>query len=124
MKNICENNIHGIENEYLGKCYPTLHALERFKEYLCKTNKKLITKSADYFNKEFCTAFYNSKQGKIKNYHNVIRLMNNDYKESHYLFNHNYNIRFVVVNKNKYIVTCEPIKILNLKEKLHESNIY
>ena len=70
MKNLCE--IDGVDNLYLGKCYPTLHALERFKEYLCNRNKKVSIKSNDYFNKEFYNAFYDAKHGKIKNYHNVI----------------------------------------------------
>ncbi|HBD94521.1 MAG TPA: hypothetical protein DC057_10170 [Spirochaetia bacterium] len=110
MKTLCENkNYRKLDNIYLGKCYITVHALERFKEYLCKQNTELINRNDEYFVIEFKHAFSAAKHGKIKNYHNVIRLMNNNYKESCYLFNHSYGIRFVVIIENNRIVTCEPI---------------
>ena len=105
-----------IENKILGACNLTVHAFLRFKEYSCKKNRKLHSKENDYFIKELKKVFCNAKVGQIKNYHNVIRLMNNNYESSHYLFNHYHNFRFVIVEKNKRIVTCEPIYICNYKK--------
>lgn len=98
-----------IENEILGACNLTMHAFTRFKEYSCKKNYKLHKQSDDYFIKEFKKAFNIAKIGQIKNYLTVIRLINNNYEPSHYLFNHCRNFRFVVLEKNKNIVTCELI---------------
>lgn len=99
-----------IKNNLIGICNLTFHALMRFKEHLCKEDKTLFGKSDNYFITEFKKAFYSAKKGQIKNYHNVIRLINNDYKPSYYLFNHYYNIRFVVIETTNTIVTCEPIR--------------
>ena len=100
-----------IENEILGACNLTMHAFSRFKEYSYKKNYNLHRQSDDYFLKEFKKVFNTAKVGQIKNYHNVIRLINNNYISSHYLFNHYHNFRFVVIEKNKNIVTCEMIYI-------------
>ena len=98
-----------VENEILGICHLTLHAFTRFKEYSCKKNYKLYKQSDDYFMKELKKVFNTAKIGQIKNYHTVIRLINNNYEPSYYLFNHWHNFRFVVSEKNKNIVTCEQI---------------
>lgn len=103
-------NASKIKNNLIGDCNLTVHAFLRFKEYLQKENKVLLSKTDEYFTKEFNKAFYPAKNGKIKKYHTVIRLMNNDYKPSYYLFNHYYNIRFVVIETTNTIVTCEPIR--------------
>lgn len=103
-------NSNIIKNNLIGICNLTFHALMRFKEHLCKENKTLVGKSDNYFIIEFKKAFYSAKKGQIKNYHNVIRLMNNEYKPSYYLFNHYYNLRFVVIETTNTIVTCERIK--------------
>lgn len=107
LERINKDNV--IENVTLGECYLTVHALSRFKKYLCKKNCKLDKKKDNYFIQEFKKIFNIAKVGQIKNYHNVIRLINNNYEPSYYLFNHYYNFRFIVVEKNKNIVTCEPI---------------
>lgn len=104
-------NIKNIEiyNEYIGKCYLTQHAFDRFKQYLCKDYKN-IKNDDEYFIKEFNRLFACAKHGNIKSCYNVIRLINNNYKGSYYLFNHYYNLRFVVVCDSMKIVTCEPIR--------------
>lgn len=110
LNNFLTDSNNKINNKFLGICKLTFHALSRFKEHLHKANKTLLGKSDIFFLNEFVKVFYPAKKGQIKNYHTVIRLLNNDYKSSYYLFNHQHNIRFVVIEDTNTIVTCEPIK--------------
>lgn len=110
MNNIPEKNIE-FTNKYIGKCYLSKHALLRFKQYLCKRYKNIENNNDEYFIKEFNKLFKYANLGSIKRYHNILRLMNNNYNTSYYLFNHTYNLRFVVVVDTMKIVTCEPIHV-------------
>lgn len=102
--NLKFNSYITVKNKYLGICFTTVHALQRFKEY-----SKESDKSDSYYIKQFKKSFFNAFDGTIKQSHKVFRLINNGYRESYYLFNHEDNFRFIVIKDTKDVVTCEQI---------------